>query len=409
MKKKYNLYYYNALKSCISENSFDETKWFKIRVVKEKDEKINLSGAYFGGDCLKGATLSGVDFTDTILHRADLRGAHLDGATLIKTQLHHAKLQNTMCDYSNFTGAYFYGACLNDAFCFKSDFTDANFTGADLTGVDFKDSDLSKANFTRAILKGTKLETYKTNEAIFDSCHLYLDTEIKSTDIGIFSSGAKQTIEYINRRRNWEEWYNEHDLLQIITRPFWFCSNYGRSFPRIALIFFVFSFLFALIYSTNPTILEGLIPEECGLFQTGEVLEKKCIAEELPTCMLFYRAFYFSIVTMTTLGFGDIHASSTSWLGTTLLIIQVILGYVILGALITRLSVLFSSDGPAQKLEDEPGFLKDFKEMSFGMIRNIKEFFIEEKEMLISLSLKAFLAISYFSYMIFATYVCFFT
>jgi len=47
----------------------------------------------------------------------------------------------------------------------------------------------------------------------------------------------------------------------------------------------------------------------------------------------FWHALYFSVVTMTTLGFGDIHANPDSWVGQTLLMIQVLLGYILLAAL----------------------------------------------------------------------------
>ena len=42
-----------------------------------------------------------------------------------------------------------------------------------------------------------------------------------------------------------------------------------------------------------------------------------------------------------------IAANPDSWPGQVVLMIQVILGYVLLGALVTRLAVLFTSDGPA--------------------------------------------------------------
>jgi hypothetical protein len=50
---------------------------------------------------------------------------------------------------------------------------------------------------------------------------------------------------------------------------------------------------------------------------------------------------------MTTLGFGDMHANCKSFFGHLLLTLQVILGYVLLGALVTRLAVLFTASGPA--------------------------------------------------------------
>ena len=69
------------------------------------------------------------------------------------------------------------------------------------------------------------------------------------------------------------------------------------------------------------------------------------------------RSIYFSIVTMTTLGFGDMYANTKSylwgWAGHLLLIVQVILGYVLLGALVTRFAVLFTAGGPAREFADE--------------------------------------------------------
>ena len=67
----------------------------------------------------------------------------------------------------------------------------------------------------------------------------------------------------------------------------------------------------------------------------------------------FIHALYFSVVTMTTLGFGDIAANPDSWQGQILLMIQVILGYVLLGALVTRFAVLFTTGGPAGKFTDK--------------------------------------------------------
>ena len=63
----------------------------------------------------------------------------------------------------------------------------------------------------------------------------------------------------------------------------------------------------------------------------------------------FVHALYFSVVTMTTLGFGDMAANPDNWQGQVLLMLQVILGYVLLGALVTRFAVLFRAGGPAGK------------------------------------------------------------
>jgi hypothetical protein len=49
---------------------------------------------------------------------------------------------------------------------------------------------------------------------------------------------------------------------------------------------------------------------------------------------------------MTTLGFGDIRANPKSVSGHILVTTQVIWGYFLLGAIVTRLGILFTSGGP---------------------------------------------------------------
>jgi len=64
------------------------------------------------------------------------------------------------------------------------------------------------------------------------------------------------------------------------------------------------------------------------------------------------RTIYFSVVTMTTLGFGDISANPESSIGHLLLSIQVIIGYLFFGLLITRIAVLFTTGGPGWHKKD---------------------------------------------------------
>ena len=98
-------------------------------------------------------------------------------------------------------------------------------------------------------------------------------------------------------------------------------------------IFFILALVFGVVYSLWPScvIVNQVVGDIRG----------------------FWHAFYFSVVTMTTLGFGDMYANAQSIWGHILLSLQVILGYVLLGALVTRFAVLFTAGGPAGKFEDE--------------------------------------------------------
>ena len=52
---------------------------------------------------------------------------------------------------------------------------------------------------------------------------------------------------------------------------------------------------------------------------------------------------------MTTLGFGDIKVEPSSFWGHICIIVQVIIGYFMLGAIVTRFGVAFQSEGPPNR------------------------------------------------------------
>jgi len=52
---------------------------------------------------------------------------------------------------------------------------------------------------------------------------------------------------------------------------------------------------------------------------------------------------------MTTLGLGEMYAKNSSLLAHILLSTQVMVGYMIIGALITRFAIMFSGAGPHYK------------------------------------------------------------
>ena len=52
---------------------------------------------------------------------------------------------------------------------------------------------------------------------------------------------------------------------------------------------------------------------------------------------------------MTTLGFGDIHANPDSLYGQFVLMTQVIAGYILLAALVTRMALAFTGSGPQKR------------------------------------------------------------
>ena len=111
--------------------------------------------------------------------------------------------------------------------------------------------------------------------------------------------------------------------------PFWaivwrWSSDYGRSLALTLVTAIALSF--SLVYMAAPTWFPERLREVMPQFhqvtggQAGEPLT-------------FWKSFYFSIVTFTTLGFGDVVADNTS--ARILVTLEVIFGYIMLGGLIS--------------------------------------------------------------------------
>jgi hypothetical protein len=93
----------------------------------------------------------------------------------------------------------------------------------------------------------------------------------------------------------------------------WGLTDYGRSLLSVAVIGFVLIIIFGAVYRLSPGML--------------------CYGNHPSTG---FTSYYFSIVTYTTLGFGDVKPNNF-W-GELLVSIEVIFGYVTLGLLLAVLS-----------------------------------------------------------------------
>ncbi|MBW1855656.1 MAG: pentapeptide repeat-containing protein [Deltaproteobacteria bacterium] len=242
------------------------------------------------------------------------------------------RLQGNKLQYSNLQGADLEGANLQGAELWGANLQGGKIFYTHLQGAELGGTRLQGANFTGVIVNGS---------TSFLDCEIDEDTDFRDTGLENvrIMSGTKILLKYNVRRMNWEDWYEEHKRLKWLVRPFWWMSDYGISTGRVLLTFFILALFFAVIYSN------------CACWWPPGVVSDLAVEPHLPLwhyfVLVLLRPVYFSIVTMTTLGFGDMFAHDESVLGHLLLTIQVILGYVLLGALVTRLAVLFTSDGPA--------------------------------------------------------------
>lgn len=236
------------------------------------------------------------------------------------------------------------GADLRWAHIGGANFLEAHIEGANLFGAHLEGAHISSAYLEGTIFRFAKIDA----ETVIAECNFDRNTDF--TGVGLDSArigpNLKEAMKNIVRRKQWIKWFNSGPWYQRLfkhttVRPFWWITDYGSSTPRIIYTFILMAFGFGLIYYGFETH-----PKLDGIIQNLRI-------DDMSDAHVFARSMYFSIVTMTTLGFGDMHAikSNTIWalLGYLFLSLQVIIGYVLLGALITRLGVLFSGSGLAQK------------------------------------------------------------
>jgi uncharacterized protein YjbI with pentapeptide repeats len=304
---------YEMLKRCSDKK--DITEWNKW-IHEHELEEVFLEGAdlfqsYLKGVLLWGAHLEGAKLGVSNMEGANLSWAHMENVDLIGTRLIDAKLMNTHLDVSRLG---------------KANLEKATIMWAHLQGSEFYESNLCGAKLHRSCVN---------SETSFWHCEVDEDTDLRGVALSEaqVDPATKQLLEYNIRRKNWEDWYKKHYLLKWLVKSFWWISDYGISTKRIICTSFGLAFIFALLYRLFPSFV--MVYDQVGDIRG------------------FWHALYFSVVTMTTLGFGDIAANPDSWVGQTLLMIQVILGYVLLGALVTRFAVLFTAGGPAGKFADE--------------------------------------------------------
>jgi len=321
---------YDFLKQCSEKGEDGMKEWNEMRK-EHPNKEVFLEGANFQRLFMCDVRLD--EDTPNRPGKVNLKHAVFIGAHLNKARFMKADLRG--CDFRH--------SQLNDANLILADIRDADFSYAQLRG----------ANFPFVIVNG-KTRFFKGS---YDRHTWFWGVALHGMRM---ADEMRVMLEYNVRRSKWLSWFQYQDwfeacpekkrskvckILLLPFRAFFEISDYGISTKRIIFTFLGLALLFAAIYSNMacwfpPGIVSNLrIEPHLPLWHYG--------------LLIFLRPIYFSVVTMTTLGFGDMYANAQSIWGHILLTIQVILGYVLLGALVTRFAVLFTAGGPAGKFADD--------------------------------------------------------
>ncbi len=307
-----------------------------------------VPGARLNGADLAGADLGGLDLSGVDLSGADLRGAKAMNTVLVGATLHDARLDGAQFLHADLTGADltnatatdagFGGADLSGAVLFSADLSNASLSQAILAGADLRmtklcgarlrsadlsNVDASRADLTGADLTGASLKNATMHETELNEARLQGIVGYQTTDwIGCNASQADFTGAYLARRavidQNYlHEFRSQSKLHEFLYRVWWITSDCGRSYLRWATWTLLFAVLFAGLYE--------LVNIDYGLQKTA------------------LSSLYFSVVTLTTLGYGDVLPASQT--AQAVVMMQVIVGYVMLGGLLSIFSSKMSRRG----------------------------------------------------------------
>ncbi len=323
----------------------------------------NLSGASLNGTCLASAQLihtdlSGASLQGANLRHADLLLANFSGASLCGADLTAAAPEDDNPYVSTRRGPKFReadltGASLQGAYCYRSDFTGARLNGTDfsracLSDADLRGADLSDNRLTSAVLINARMQGADLSRADLRDAHMVHADLSNSRLSGADISGASleaanladaevEGICYDRRGRyrgvrvascygssRFRRFAQDQDFIEELkdAHPAYYYLWYvvtdcGRSLLRV------------FCWSLGLVVLFGL-----SFYGLGE--EAFSVSNRETLGWNLFTVVYYSLVTFTTLGFGDITPRTP--LAASLVMMEVVLGYLMLGMLISILA-----------------------------------------------------------------------
>jgi hypothetical protein len=280
---------------------------------KQKIEDWHKKGKSLKRFILNGANLSGAWFIEANLSRADLWRANLSRAELRGANLSGAKLWR-----SNLSGADLRGTNLSEA-----DLRGANLSGAELYEANLRDAILIWADLTNA--KGLRISCFteklsdkeKENPKEYQESYLFVKNYF--IRMGLYDDASEAAYrEKVLQRLSYlkDFWLEAH--IEYKKKSGWVRFSQRLKYiilnPYISLKTF-FKILGSQIiddlcgYGEKPKLTVRAAFEIIGFFTVFYWLIGK-----FEQSLGFIDSLYFSVVTFTTLGLGDIKPLSTSLL-----------------------------------------------------------------------------------------------
>lgn len=280
-----------------------------------KFAKVNLKGVDLGGmfqllATLKGVIFSHCDLSKLFLQNADFEGSDISMSTFYDSKFYNCSFNNAIIKGVNFNSSNLWNSSFRNCTLIESTFKDAKLDGCDLSFANLRLTSFENANVYNVTHDLDGL--WKRVKEAFKG---------KSTPKHI---GCRCSSAYGNERfkkKITEEAYVEEFARDNskLYKAWLLSSDCGRSM----ILWLVLSGFIILLFST--------------LFYLGsDSFTYNLHVQEMIDNKQYFPFVYYSVVTFTTLGFGDI--TPITQFAMFLVICEVIIGFIMLGLLISILA-----------------------------------------------------------------------
>lgn len=285
-------------------------------------ERANLANsvlkmANFTSAHLEGACLAFTDLQDAVLVFAHCNGGDFRVANLADAVLEDAELEGANLSHANLEGAVFSSTNLRYA-----NLTDCRLEGVNLTAANLENANVSRVSYDSRIFFKLLKEALPSPQALWQKRYdCILNSTIRCKGVNAASCYGSQRFKLFLQDQDFLEEFLETKWGRRICFLWWLTADCGRSLSRWTGWSVAIAMIFACIY---------------------HLLGASSFASE-HLRLNFLNTIYYSVVTFTTLGFGDITPRTTT--AAMVVMVEVIIGYVMLGGLITIFASKLSRRG----------------------------------------------------------------
>ena len=230
------------------------------------------------------------------LAREDLRDLNLvnktskEGYQLINSDLYHANLENAHLFKLNLSGCSLMKSNLAHA-----NLHYANLEGCNLLGVNFKNAKIEHVHWGKQITQEAQARQAKSKENKLDlyeqAEEIYRNLRQTAEQQGLFEiAGHFFQKEMTMRRKQFKPYSSKRIISKLVDL---FCG-YGESPARVILFSILLILFFATLYFFS------------GLSFSGDSLAFDADKDLWQNTKFYFSSLYFSVVTFTTLGYGDL-------------------------------------------------------------------------------------------------------